>query len=439
MDVTSKDKNNTILIFLILTYMACVCLYAFYFRYDFVAFFLHLLIPIVFILLVVYVLNSVRASKINTNKEEVSSMAQEKEVLRAALEKTEKKWDNLTNVLSVTMLTINDKGIVTDLVNNLFVNHLSEGDNIYEVFPSENLPEMRKAISKTFSHSMTTRFVLKTIKSIDNNTVWYDAIVAPIKSYDEVVAADIIFIDSTKHKNAQSEKEMLIMQLEKQKKELEQFSLSITHDLKSPLITISGFVGMLRKDLKRGNQPLIEKDLFHIVNATNRMQSLLDDLVKISQIGKLEYNFMPTSMEDIANDAIHLVSGRIKENNVNVRILPGLPILRIDRRRITEVFQNLIDNAIKYMGKQPNPLVEIGAKKKCGETIIYVKDNGMGIDYRHQERIFSLFDKLDHKSEGTGLGLAVAKRIIEKHNGLIWAESEGKGKGSNFCFIIPDR
>ena len=102
------------------------------------------------------------------------------------------------------------------------------------------------------------------------------------------------------------------------------------------------------------------------------------------------------------------------------------------------MFENLIDNAVKYSGDQSDPSIEIGVKEKNGEQIIFVKDNGLGIDAMYHTKIFSLFEKLNPTIEGTGIGLALVKRIIETHGGMIWVESEGLGKGSTFCFTIPD-
>jgi signal transduction histidine kinase len=99
--------------------------------------------------------------------------------------------------------------------------------------------------------------------------------------------------------------------------------------------------------------------------------------------------------------------------------------------------QNLIDNAAKFMGDQPEPTIEIGAREEDNEWIFFVRDNGIGIETKHQQKIFGLFDKLDPRTEGTGVGLALVKRIVEVHGGRVWVESEGKGKGSMFCFTLP--
>ena len=120
-------------------------------------------------------------------------------------------------------------------------------------------------------------------------------------------------------------------------------------------------------------------------------------------------------------------------------IQAGLPTVCGDRVRILEVIQNLLDNAAKFMGDQPNPRIEIGARGEGDDAVFFVRDNGLGIDPRHHERIFGLFDKLDSAGEGTGVGLALVKRIVELHGGRIWVESEGAGKGAVFCFTLPAR
>jgi signal transduction histidine kinase len=122
---------------------------------------------------------------------------------------------------------------------------------------------------------------------------------------------------------------------------------------------------------------------------------------------------------------------------VEVAVAPGLPTVTGDRPRLVQVVQNLIDNAVKFMGAQSAPRIEIGARQDGGETVFYVRDNGAGIDPRYHEKVFGLFDQLDHDAEGTGMGLSLAQRIVETHGGRIWVESEGQGHGSTFCFTIP--
>jgi signal transduction histidine kinase len=125
---------------------------------------------------------------------------------------------------------------------------------------------------------------------------------------------------------------------------------------------------------------------------------------------------------------------------VRVEVEGPLPVVRGDRRRLVELVQNLLDNAAKFMGEQGAPAVWIGARDDgsgTGQATLYVRDNGIGIDLAHQDRVFELFHRLDPRVEGTGLGLALGRRIVETHGGRIWVESAGTGRGSTFCFSLP--
>jgi signal transduction histidine kinase len=140
------------------------------------------------------------------------------------------------------------------------------------------------------------------------------------------------------------------------------------------------------------------------------------------------------------SEVLELLHGRLNGGTVSVRVSVAdqLPAVYGDRPRLFEVLQNLVDNAAKFMGDQPNPHIEIGQQgtDDNGTPILFVRDNGIGIDPKFKDRIFGLFDKLDPHTEGTGIGLALAKRIIEFHGGRIWVESE-PGKGATFYFTVP--
>jgi signal transduction histidine kinase len=169
------------------------------------------------------------------------------------------------------------------------------------------------------------------------------------------------------------------------------------------------------------------------------MQRLLNELLELSRIGRLrnESTFFPFA--EVAYEAAELVQGRIMARGIVLSIQPELPVVCGDRPRLTEVLQNLLDNAAKFMGDQKEPQIEIGCAgldAASGMPIFFVRDNGMGIPDEHYERVFGLFNKLDPKTEGTGIGLALVKRIIEIHGGRIWVESEA-GKGSTFFFTLP--
>ena len=146
------------------------------------------------------------------------------------------------------------------------------------------------------------------------------------------------------------------------------------------------------------------------------------------------------SFQQIVKDVLEILEGPIREKNVTIELEDIDVTVKCDQIRILEVIQNLVDNAIKFMGDQPNPSIRIGTSgvdEKSGFPIFYVADNGIGIDPKYHDTVFGLFNRLDQQKDGTGIGLTLVKRIIEVHGGRIWLESEGQGKGSTFYFTLP--
>lgn len=226
-------------------------------------------------------------------------------------------------------------------------------------------------------------------------------------------------------------------ELQEKNEEMSRFTYAVSHDLKSPLVTIMTFLGYLKQDLVKNDTATIEKDLGFINKAADKMSKLLDELLQLSRIGRKTNPQVEMSLKDVVRDALDMVAGRIAGKRVQIKESYGKLQLVGDRPRIAEVFQNLIDNAVKYMSDRPDPLVEIGHEVSEFEVIIFVRDNGIGIDSRHLPKLFGLFEKLNPGTEGTGIGLALVKRIIEVHGGRVWVESEGPGKGSIFRFTFP--
>jgi PAS domain S-box-containing protein len=241
-------------------------------------------------------------------------------------------------------------------------------------------------------------------------------------------------------KNARlfTERANLITELEVRNAELERFTYTVSHDLKSPLVTIRGFLGYIREDAITGDMTRFDKDLNRIANAADRMQSLLNDLLELSRIGRIINKPEDIPFEQLVREAMDLVIGPSEENTVAIDVHKDLPIIHGDHPRLVEVIQNLLTNAIKFMGSQPTPRIVIGLRdyEKDGRPIFFIKDNGIGIEAQYHERIFGLFNRLDPSVSGTGIGLTLVRRIIEVHGGRIWVESE-PGKGATFLFTLP--
>jgi PAS domain S-box-containing protein len=229
----------------------------------------------------------------------------------------------------------------------------------------------------------------------------------------------------------------VLAELEKRNAELERFNYTLSHELKTPIVTIRGFLGFLETDIKTGNVERAKADLARIGHAADKMYKMISELLELSRIGRIINPPEDVPFEEVVQAGLNNAEASIKEHNIQVQVQPNLPIVHVDLTRLIEVIQNLVENAIKYMGGQSAPQITIGVRSEGNEQIFFVSDNGMGIDPEYHERVFNIFEKLNPQSEGTGIGLAIVKRIIEMHGGRIWVESEGLGKGTTFCFTLP--
>lgn len=231
-----------------------------------------------------------------------------------------------------------------------------------------------------------------------------------------------------------AERQRLIGELEAKNSELERFAYTVSHDLKSPLVTIRGFLGFIERDSENGNLARVRADIERIRAATETMTVLLNQLLELSRVGRVVGPREVVPLAALVREAAQRVAGM---ESAELVVAPDLPAVEGDRTRLLEVFENLLANAVKFMGGQTAPKIEVGVRSGP-EPVIYVADNGVGIAPRFQQRVFGLFERLDSRVDGTGVGLAVVKRIVEFHGGRIWVESEGiPGKGSRFCLVLP--
>lgn len=233
-----------------------------------------------------------------------------------------------------------------------------------------------------------------------------------------------------------SEKKRLEESLRARNEELIRFSYTVSHDLKSPLVTIQTFLGFLEQDMVKGDAGRVQADFGYIRRASVKMSDLLDELLALSRIGRKMNEPEDVAFGELVQAALDAVAGRIAAGRVQVHVAPAPVVLHGDRVRLVEILQNLLDNAAKFMGDQADPRIEVGAEETGREWVLYVRDNGLGIDPRHQHKLFGLFEKLHPDLPGTGMGLALVKRIVEVHGGRIWAESRGPGLGATFRFTL---
>lgn len=268
----------------------------------------------------------------------------------------------------------------------------------------------------------------------DGGVFYADVIGVPYYVGGRTLALSTV-VDVTEARLAGKERETLIGNLEAKNTELERFTYTVSHDLKSPLITIKGFLGALAQDLDRSDMPAVQEDMQIISDAAEKMKDLLDDLLELSRIGRVCNPNGYVEGRQLVDSVLTFLAGTIAEKQVDVSVNCDESQFFGDRIRLQEVLQNLVENAVKYADPS-NPRVTIQLTSDKTNTTCRVRDNGPGVPANFREKIFGLFEKLDPHSDGTGIGLAIAKRIIEFHHGEIWVEPNPV-QGSCFCFRIP--
>ncbi len=241
--------------------------------------------------------------------------------------------------------------------------------------------------------------------------------------------------DITERVMAGQERERLISDLEARNRQLEQYAYSISHDLKTPLVTIEGFVGFLEKNLAEGDLEQAAVSMEHIRRSSHQINDLLQDLLHLTEIGQMEITFERVNLEKLMRNTIDRCHAQINARGIQLLVDDNLPVIQGNVRVLSLLFDNLIENAIKFMGEQQNPAIHIGCEILDERVLITVGDNGIGIPEVYRERIFRLFEKLDVRSLGTGIGLTMARRIVELHHGRIWVESNNPG--SVFYIELP--
>jgi signal transduction histidine kinase len=237
-------------------------------------------------------------------------------------------------------------------------------------------------------------------------------------------------------KTAKDEINRLTVELKKVTEEFDQFGYVTSHDLQEPLRMIGGYVQLMQKSLLKGDVKLATEFMVFVLDGVTRLQSLINDLLQFSRVNRRGSAFVKVNLNDAIKITLSHLSEKIKTSGAVIGI-GELPVVTGDTFQLVRLFQNLLDNAIKFVPPGKIPEIEISAREENGKYLFRVSDNGIGIDIKFHNRIFAIFQRLHTRSEypGTGIGLAVCKKIVERHGGEIWLESE-PGKGSSFIFTI---
>lgn len=327
----------------------------------------------------------------------------------------------------------------TDRCNTIF--GIEKAPEIsYDLFLDAVHPNDRNIVNDAFENSLATINELK----LEIRLLWPDGslhwayLIGRVYPDNEGNLKEMmgIVIDITDRKRVEAELRETLKQLKRSNAELEQFAYVASHDLQEPLRMITSFLQLLQRRYENQLDSDADEFIHFAVDGATRMQELINDLLTYSRVGRKTGKTEDVDTEEIIKQIIFDSKVLIKETNTSITY-ENLPLIRADYTQMVQVFQNLIGNAIKYQ-KSEQPEVHISAKRRGKDWIFKVEDNGIGIDSKHGDRVFRIFQRLHGRDEyeGTGIGLAIAKRIIEHHGGMIWYES-APSQGSEFYFTIP--
>lgn len=263
---------------------------------------------------------------------------------------------------------------------------------------------------------------------------------APIRNSEDVIVGGVMVVqDVTEQKLIEEELAHRAEELARSNSELQQYAYIASHDLREPLRMISSYLGLLERKYKgRELDEKAEEYIHYATEGSIRMQQMINDLLTFSRIDTAVKAFEAIDMNAVMKSVVRNLAVSIKETGATVAF-GGLPTIWADRSQMDQLMQNLIDNAIKYSGSDP-PKVEVSATNRGGKWLFSVRDNGAGVPPNMSERIFQMFQRgyTQEERPGTGIGLAIARKIVERHGGRIWVESE-EGLGSTFMFLLPER
>ena len=339
---------------------------------------------------------------------------------------------------NVEAIVITDSHGDIEWVNNTFstLTGYAKADilekNLGFLFVSGQYETMCQKLNEANHHEVETW-----IRHKDGSKFPAEATLSAVRSDADMITHHVLeFSDITEFLHARIELIRRTEELSRSNKELEQFAYVASHDLQEPLRMVASYTQLIAQRYRGKLDTDADEFINYAVDGAIRMQAIINDLLMLSRVSTRSTAFSKVDAKAALDKALANLRLVIEETGATI-ICDSLPTLNADGSQLAQLFQNLIGNAIKFCGSN-SPRVEIGAEQQDGEWVFHVRDNGIGIAPEYFERIFLMFQRLHTKKEypGTGIGLTICKKIVERHGGRIWIESE-QGKGTTFYFTIP--
>lgn len=388
--------------------------------------------------------------KLRKKIKEMEGSETERKKVEDALKESEKRLRNLFTTMAEGIVMIDPDGQIV-LVNpgaeRILGLKRSEIESRHYTSPEWKIlrpdgtlmPPEEMAGPRAMKERHPVRDVLMGVRRPDSSMTWVNVSAAPIIDEDGSLKGVVgTFIDFTGKMQIEEQLKKALGELKKRNQELDEYTYTVSHELKTPLIAIQGFSAILYKKCKSKLNKNMVQYLKRISQAGERLERMVSDLLKLSRAGRKTGKFNKVDINSVVETSLKHFESSIIENHIDVKLTPEFPTVYCDRSRIIEVFDNLIANAVRFAGSQEKPKIKIGWKKQKDQYQFWVEDNGVGIIEEDKKKIFKVFvqGSLVSSEEGTGVGLSIAKKVIESHGGKIWVKSE-LGSGAAFYFTIP--
>jgi len=311
------------------------------------------------------------------------------------------------------------------------------GKPIYEMNMPEDVDRVRAIFRRVLTTGQPEEYETQTTADVGGR--WYHSRVGPIRSGEEIVGFTMISTDITDLKNTQLRLEQSLRKLEQSNRELESFASVASHDLQEPLRKIQSFGERLKTSAESALSPEARDYLERMLSAATRMRRLIDDLLTFSRVSSHAKPFTSVNLSQVAQEVLGDLEVTIEQAGASVTVGP-LPTLKADSTQMRQLLQNLLSNALKFRqeGTAPRISVTSTVDTAAGCCELKVEDNGIGFDEKYLDRLFTLFQRLHGQSkyEGTGIGLAICRKIVERHGGTLTARS-APGQGATFLITLP--